>query len=299
MRADRFLLLLALLALLGLAQPAPAQDAHATDKAALIKNAEAFVEAFHKGDAKALAAFWTGDGDYTEVAGRHFKGRDEIEKAFTGFFAENKGLKLRIDSESLRFVTPNVALEEGMTAVIPPDGGPPSRARYTIVHVKKDGQWQLANVTDTRFTPPTQYKHLRELEWLIGEWAATNDKGPAPRVAYSWAKDQNFIHSSFAATFKNISIGGGNQVIGYDAAAKQIRSWTFDLNGGFGEGTWTRDGKKWTIKSTATTAEGAKVTLTQVFTQVDVDTFTWQMKDLTVGGKAHPDAPESTMKRVK
>jgi uncharacterized protein (TIGR02246 family) len=299
MRSDRFLLLLALLALVGMVQPAPAQDAHATDKAALIKNAEAFLEAFHKGDAKALAAFWTNDGDYTEVTGRHLKGRTEIEKAFTGFFAENKGLKLRIDSESLRFVTPDVAIEEGMTAVIPPDGGPPSRARYNIVHVKKDGQWQLANVTDTRFTPPTQYKHLRELEWLIGEWAAANDKGPAPRVAYSWAKDQNFIHSSYAATFKSIAIGGGNQVIGYDPAAKQIRSWTFELNGGFGEGIWSRDGKKWTIKSTATTTDGAKLTLTQVFTHVDTDTFTWQMKDLTVGGKAHPDAPEVTMKRVK
>src|SRR5262245_7531854 len=37
------------------------------DKAAIQKNAEAFVAAFHKSDAKALAAFWTTDGDYTPL----------------------------------------------------------------------------------------------------------------------------------------------------------------------------------------------------------------------------------------
>ena len=43
--------------------------------AAINKTAEAFVEAFHKGDAKALAAFWTPDGDYVDENGRVLKGR--------------------------------------------------------------------------------------------------------------------------------------------------------------------------------------------------------------------------------
>ncbi len=42
----------------------PARE-NAKEEAAILKNAEAFVEAFHNGDAKALAAFWTPDGDYT------------------------------------------------------------------------------------------------------------------------------------------------------------------------------------------------------------------------------------------
>jgi hypothetical protein len=32
----------------------------------------------------------------------------------------------------------------GTTSVIPPDGTPPSQARYTNVHEKKDGQWLSA-----------------------------------------------------------------------------------------------------------------------------------------------------------
>src|SRR5262249_35608250 len=114
------------------------------DQEAIAKSAEAFVEAFHKGDAKALAEFWTADGDYTDQRGRHLKGREAIEKAFKGFFGDNKGLKLRINSDSRRFATADVAIEDGTTEVILPDGTPPSRVRYTIVHVKKDGEWKIS-----------------------------------------------------------------------------------------------------------------------------------------------------------
>src|SRR5271154_3743332 len=123
------------------------------EEAALKKKAAAFVEAFHNGDAKAVAAFWTPDGDYIDQTGRRLKGRDAIEKAFTQFFAENKGLKLRIEVASLRLLTPEIALEDGTTDVIPPDGAPPSRSRYTNVHIKKDGEWLLSSVRDAVFSP--------------------------------------------------------------------------------------------------------------------------------------------------
>jgi uncharacterized protein (TIGR02246 family) len=264
-----------------------------------VKNAEAFVEAFHKGDAKALAAFWTPDGDYTDQTGRHLKGRAEIEKAFQGLFAENKGVKLRIDSLSLRFVTPDVAVEDGTTAVIPPDGGPPSRARYTLIHVKKDGKWLISSVRDAPFSPPTNHHHLSGLEWTIGDWAAEADKGETARVSFAWSASQNFLVSSVTTTFKQISIGGATQWIGWDPLAKHIRSWTFEDNGGFGEGTWTGDGDRWVIKSTAVLHDGKKMAATNIVTRVDADTFTWQSKDRTEDGKPLPDIKPITLKRVK
>src|SRR5262249_23528752 len=162
--------------------------------AALIKNAEAFVEAFHKGDAKALAAFWTADGDYVDQTGHSLKGREAIEKAFKEFFAENKGLKVRIESHSLRFVTPDVAIEDGMTSTMAADGSPPSRARYTIVHVKKDGQWLLSSVRDAAYAPATNHEFLKNLEWAIGDWSDENDKGEVARVSFDWSPSQNFIN---------------------------------------------------------------------------------------------------------
>jgi len=86
---------------------------------AIAKTAKAFIEAFHKGDAKALAAFWTPDGDYVSETGRVFQGRKAIEDAFTELFAANQGLSLRIDVVSLKFPTPDVAIEDGTSAVIP------------------------------------------------------------------------------------------------------------------------------------------------------------------------------------
>jgi len=64
-------------------------------EAAITKTAEAFVEAFQKGDAKAVAAFWTQDGDFVDLTGRVLNGRPAIEKDFGNLFTENKGLKLQ------------------------------------------------------------------------------------------------------------------------------------------------------------------------------------------------------------
>ena len=62
-------------------RPAFAQQAESNpQEAVLLKNAEAFVDAFHKGDAKAVAAFWTPDGDYVDQTGKHLKGRQAIEQ---------------------------------------------------------------------------------------------------------------------------------------------------------------------------------------------------------------------------
>src|SRR5215212_3101725 len=94
----------------------PPKNANPADEAALLKNAEAFVAAFNKGDAKALAAFWTPDGDFTGQSGHKLTGREAIEKSFAELFAENKGVQLRIDVTGLRFVTADVAVEDGTTA---------------------------------------------------------------------------------------------------------------------------------------------------------------------------------------
>jgi uncharacterized protein (TIGR02246 family) len=269
------------------------------DKAAIQKNAEAFVEAFDKGDGKALAAFWTPDGDYTTLTGRRMKGREEIEKAFDDLFKQNKNLKLGIDSDSLRFVTPDVAIEDGTTAVTSPGGGPPSRARYTIVHVKKDARWLMSSVRDAAYAPPTNQENLHTLEWAVGEWADEAEKGEIARVSFEWSENQAFIVSSYATFFKELNLGGGTQWIGWDPDAKRIRSWHFDTNGGFGEGSWTKDGDKWIIKSNSVMPDGKKVTATSIVKQIDADTISWQSTERTMDGKVLPETKEIRMKRVK
>jgi uncharacterized protein (TIGR02246 family) len=271
----------------------------AEDGDALQKRAEAFIEAFQKGDAKAVDAFWTPDGDYTDQTGKQMKGRDAIQKAFEGFFAENKDLKLRINSDSMRMVTPDVAVEDGSTEVGSPDGSPPTRARYTIVHVKKDGTWYLSSVRDSIPVPPTNYEHLRGLEFLIGDWSDDAEGVEVGRMSFAWSENQGFIVNTYSSTAKGLILSSGTQYIGWDPSAKRIRSWTFDSMGGFGEGGWTQDGDKWVSKTSATLQDGKKMTGTNIVKRVDAGAITLQSTDRTLDGKPIPDMKEVRMKRLK
>jgi uncharacterized protein (TIGR02246 family) len=275
------------------------QTGNEKEEKALLQRAEAFVAAFDKGDAKALAGFWTPTGIFRDQKDTETKGREAIEKAFQHVFAENKGLKLRINVTALRFVTNDVAVEEGTTEVLYPDGAPPSVSRYTNLHVKKDGQWHLDIVKNSIYTPPTNYKQLSELEWAIGDWADEEEKGNVGRLSFSWGPQQNFIIGTYATTFKNISLSSGTQWIGWDPKTKHIRSWAFDDSGTFGEGSWTRKGDKWIIKTHSTLRDGKSVTATNIVTVLDAQTISWQSTERTVDGKALPDTKEIKMKRVK
>src|SRR5262249_18964111 len=118
-------------------------------------------------------------------------------------------------------------------------------------------------------------------------------------ASYHWASNQNFIVSTFATRLNGVPVVGGTQWIAWDAVDKQIRSWAFYSGGGFGEGSWTRDGNKWTIKTTAKTAEGKKASATNIRTKVDTDHLTWQITQLTVDGKTVPDPAPLKLKRAK
>lgn len=271
----------------------------AAEPAEITKNAAAFVDAFHKGDAKAVAAFWTDDGDYTDESGRVLKGRAEIEASFAEMFAANKGMKLRIDVHSIKFPSPDTAVEDGTSMVIPGDGLSPSRARYTNVHVKKDGQWLLASVRESADPGPSNYEHLSGLEWTIGEWIDESPTAEMGHLSFTWAPGQNFIVSTRTADFKDGSLLQSTQWIGWDAAAKQIHSWSFQADGGTGHSVWTKDGVKWVIKTESSLANGSKVTSTNIVTPVAGNSLTWQSKDLTVDGKAIPDTAVVKMKRAE
>jgi uncharacterized protein (TIGR02246 family) len=271
----------------------------AKDEAAIQKNGEAFVEALHKGDSKAMAAFWASDGDFTDMAGHQVKGREAIEKALAAAFAEHKGLKVRVESLSLRFVTPEVAIEDGTTEAVPAKGGPPSQTRYTIVHVKKDGQWLVSSLRNSPYIPPSNYQHLRKLEGLIGNWAGATDTGEVERISLAWANNQNFIVGTFSTSARDVSVGSAKQWIGWDPLAKCVRTWIFDETGGFGEGSWTEDGKKWIFKASSVLQNGKKATTTLVIGAVDANTITLQARDRSVDGAALPETKEIKLKRVK
>jgi uncharacterized protein (TIGR02246 family) len=281
-----------------LARAAEPKDNPAEQKA-IEKRAEEFIAAFNKGDAEAVAGFWTPDGDYVDIAGETLKGRKAIATAFLKQFEATKGGKLRIHPTSLRVVKPDLAIEDGITEVVTSDDAPASAARYTAVHVKTEGQWYLSSVRDAVAASSTNASHLQPIEWLLGNWAEESAKGEQLEIAYSWAENQNFIVGSFTSASKGVPLTGGTQWIGWDAAAKQLHSWTFESSGGLGQGVWSSEGDKSTIKFEMILPDGKKLAATNTITKVDADHATWQSAGRTIDGQAIPDAETIKLKRVK
>lgn len=279
--------------------PAGAQQPKDEGRAANKERREAFIAAYEKGNAKAVAAFWTPDATYIDQDGGEHKGRAAIEKLYAKTFAGNKGAKLAIHVTSAKHVTPDVILEDGITEVTAAGGGFPIAARFAAVLVKQDGEWYLQRLQETEPRLPSNADRLADVEWLIGEWIGENEKGESASAMYDWAENNNFIVSAFATTLDGVPVVGGTQWIGWDAVEKQVRSWSFYSGGGFGEAVWNRDGDTWKLKVKARTAAGSAVTATNLVTRTDDDHMTWQVTRLTVDGKAVPDLTPIKLKRLK
>src|SRR4051794_24150582 len=71
-----------------------APAARDADAEAITKSSLDFAAAFNKGDAKAIAALWTDEGECHDADGEVLQGRPAIEKAFAESFKDKSQGKL-------------------------------------------------------------------------------------------------------------------------------------------------------------------------------------------------------------
>ncbi len=150
--------------------------------AAIRTASEAFVLAFNKADAKAVAAFWTEDGEYIDDTGLQFTGREAIEEGYAKYFAANPNTKIKITIDSLRLVSSDAAIEDGRAVTDPQAAGVAGFSKYTATHVKVDGKWLMASVRDTLVEMPVKAASSADFEWLVGTWVA-EEHGVEGRVS--------------------------------------------------------------------------------------------------------------------
>ena len=259
------------------------------------KAVEAYVQAFNKADAKALAAMWSPEAVYINpLSGDEVVGREAIEKQFTAIFAETKGAKLEAATDSVQFISPGVAVEHG-TARLVQENEEPEESQTTSIFVKRDGKWLLDRVTEeTIVTPLSHYEKLKDLEWMVGKWTDQDDVAKVTTEC-NWTRNKNFLFRSFAIEIADRIDMSGMQIIGWDPAAKQIRSWVFDSDGGFGEGTWTKKGNRWSVNQIGVLPDGGKTSSVNIFTYLDDNTCTLQSVNRTVDGELLPNIDEVTI----
>ena len=264
----------------------------ADEEAAIRKAVEAYVLAFNKGDAKAVAAMWSPEAVcINPLSDEQVVGREAIEKQMLETFAETKGIKLEATTNSIQFISPGVAVEHG-TAKLTVADQTLENSEYTAVYVKRDRQWLLDRMTEEEIVvPPSQYERLKGLEWMVGRWVDQDDKASVVSEC-KWARNNNFLVRNFEVQVRDRIDMSGMQIIGWDPVAKQIRSWVFDSDGGFGQGTWTKKENRWYVQQSGVLHDGRKSSAVNIFTFLDENTFTLQSIHRTVDGELLPNVDE-------
>jgi uncharacterized protein (TIGR02246 family) len=262
--------------------------AHQQDERAIRLAAEAFAKAYNARDAKAIASLFLADGEIVNGEGQSTRGREGIAQVFAGIFQQHPKTHMDLAVGSIRFIGPDMAVEDGVATVTDAPDEPAQRSPYTVVHAGQDGKWRMASARDLPDDMPTPEEQLKQLEWMIGEWV---DESPEALVmtSYRWTDNQCYILSEFKVQVGGRPVMTGTQRIGWDPLAKTIRSWVFDSEGGFGEGIWTREGNQWIVKRTGVTRDGKVASATNIITRVSKHRMTWQQRDRIVGGEKTPD----------
>jgi uncharacterized protein (TIGR02246 family) len=279
---------------------ASAQDAanEADDATAEIKAAiQSYIAAFNARDVAKLVAHWSPEGVYiSRTSGERVVGSEALTAEFTAMFAGDNVPRLAATTESIEFISPNVALERG-TATVTRAEADVVESNYKVVYVKREGMWLIDRVTDDEIVvPSSNYEQLKELEWLVGEWVDDGD-GITIEVDCKWTRNRNFISRSYTVSNGADVESSGLQIIGWDPQQKQIRSWLFDSDGGFIKGTWNKRGDRWIVQSVATLADGGSGSFTGVFRPLEDGNYSWQKVNQVVDGKLLPNVDEILVQR--
>lgn len=270
------------------------------DEAAIRATGDTYVEAFTKGDAKATAAHFTEDAEYVDCHGQLFHGRKAIENLMTGFFSKNPGSKIELEIDAIRMISPGVAIEDGASIVTLAGGTNPESETflYTAVHVKQNGKWLVASVRDRQPENPRQHKNqLQQLSWMIGDWVHEGD-GAIVHFNCRASESGNFLLRDFTVHVAGGQTMTGTQRIGWDAQSGKFRTWVFDSDGGFGEGSWHRDGNDWVLKLNGVTADGQSASSTSIYSYVDKRTMTFRSVNHEIGGVQLEDSEPVTIVRT-
>lgn len=276
--------------------PAASKKAIDAPESAVRKSANEFSEAFKKQDDKAIAKLWTPNAVYEDVTGTEHRGRDAIQQVYRAFFEANPGGELVIDIESIRQVTPNVVVEHGQTAIVPPPAGAPAKSEYTAVHVKQnDGKWLLDSVRDSLVDVPTTYGELQHLELLTGDYSADHN-GAEIDLSSTWNPNKSYLERRFV-----VDRGGkkstSTEIIGWDPVTKQVTSWTFSGDGARNVGTWTPLEDGWVVRNRGITTGGVPTSSVDYWAPLFDGALGWRSTQRTANGQPVRSPGEVVLKQ--
>jgi len=273
-------------------QPGGDPKTRASAEAEVRKANSDYATALAAGDLDGIMAFWSPDADYIDESGKQTQGSDKIAALFRKSLPEMKGSKVSIRVQSLKFLRPEICLEDGTVDRTAPTGTKESN-RFAIVWTRTGDKWLISSVRDlpTEATdlPSVAAAQLNDLGWLVGEWADDSPKGEV-NVKVTWATNKAFLLMDYAIKRPDADPLEVSVRVGWDARTGRIRSWVFDSTGGFAEAYWRKDGKRWIVATSGVLPDGGTGGATNVYEFVDENTFVWRSTERDVDGQPLPDA---------
>ncbi len=268
-------------------QPEASREREA-DVRALTDLLNSFVKAYNARDAKAIGDLFTPDAEIEGEGGKITRGRDAIVKRFTEDLADEDPGTLSVNTESLRFLGADLAIEEGTATLSTGPDGTPRTNRYSVIYARQGGRWLHARIRDEPSEDVTPHDRLLEFEWMLGDWVNESDDGVVFTTC-KWADNANFLLREFTLKVEGRIALSGTQRIGWDAQRKQFRTWVFDDGGGFAEGIVTRDGDRWIVQGSGVRSDGETVSYINAITPLGKDRIRWEILERIVGGETKPN----------
>jgi uncharacterized protein (TIGR02246 family) len=294
-----------------------APEGRSRDEVAIRAAARGYQEALARGDGQALARLWTADGDIVDDEGRTMNGREAVGPIEPGPADAPRRPEIEIKETGLRFITADVAIEDGMVEVRHLGAATPLAGWFSATWVRTADGWKIAGLRESRITSPADSPRLDDLAWMVGEWrvveehpdqpaaaadvpqaaAADVQEHPAPHpsarppitVSVRWDANRAFL-------IREMRIGGGDgepamqitQRIGWDPLSRQIVSWVFGSDGSHGEATWSRQDESWVARTMAVLPDGTQTSALNIYTYDGGDRCTWRSIPTHVGGEHAP-----------
>jgi len=128
-----------------------APDKRARDEAAVRDVVRRYVEARERRQAAEIEALFTPDADQYTTAGEWRRGRAAVVPGTLQSSARNPGTRT-IQVESVRFITPDVAIADGPYAITA-GGADPRRMWTTLVVARQGASWKISAIRNMAPTP--------------------------------------------------------------------------------------------------------------------------------------------------
>jgi uncharacterized protein (TIGR02246 family) len=257
-----------------------------------------YVEAKRRGDMEALRKMWTSNGDYVNASGQAFTAQEAFREQVGAASSNLEPADVPVPQSSLRFITPEVAIEDGASEHRTLLDGTTLTCRFTAIWVKRDGRWLLDSLRESVAETSPFNEQLRPLEWLLGEWVGATDDA-AILVSSHWSDDGQYIIREFLIRGDGRDDISATQRIGWDSSAEKIKCWTFDSQGNSGEGTWRRDGERWLVDAVEVLADGKKSKSSSVYVPGVDGQFVSEVKSDWASTDVAADSPKLPALRVE